>query len=213
MSGSHLRGKTYEEIYGVERAEEIRAMRQRPRPKMSEIMRGRKASVATKKKISIALRGHKQSEETKRKLRESANARWQGDDLRNIIIASNKRRRGSAQSQETREKISAGIKRHLERDLDCVCAIHLRQPRGETRLERILKDILTSDLCGKIEAEVRFGRYVVDFYSRAYHTAFEADGVHWHNEASDYIRDSYLMEKFDLPVIRFTESELLRLQG
>lgn len=58
------KGKTYEEIYGVEKALELRKKR-------SETLKGRERSESHRKNISSARTGIKHSEETKRKMSES----------------------------------------------------------------------------------------------------------------------------------------------
>ena len=54
-----------------------------------------------------------------------------------------------------------------------------------------------------------FGRYNVDAYlPPPYHLAFEADGEYWHDPKKDAIRDTQLLSKFQLPVVRLSEREL-----
>lgn len=57
----------------------------------------------------------------------------------------------------------------------------------------------------------RFGRYFVDAYVPEVHMAFEADGLRWHDPARDAARDAWLLEEHGLPVVRFTEAELLKI--
>ncbi len=65
-----------------------------------------------------------------------------------------------------------------------------------------------------LKPEVRFGRFTVDLYDRVHHIAYEADGKYWHdkNEAArpgyHANRDAYLLERFGLSVVHFTESEI-----
>lgn len=61
--------------------------------------------------------------------------------------------------------------------------------------------------------EQRFGRWVVDVYVPSVHMAFEADGDYWHRNsgAKDSARDAALRERFALPVVRFTEHELMSM--
>lgn len=64
--------------------------------------------------------------------------------------------------------------------------------------------------------EVRFGKYVVDFYEPEQHLAFEADSDFWHSprwrRRHDKQRDASLLAEYNLPVIRFTEAEINSLQ-
>lgn len=61
--GNNTRGKTYEEIYGKEKAKELRETRSRSN-------HNRKISDMTKKKIATANKGKRCSEETKKKMSE-----------------------------------------------------------------------------------------------------------------------------------------------
>jgi hypothetical protein len=56
--------------------------------------------------------------------------------------------------------------------------------------------------------EVKFGRWRVDFYEPNLHLAFEADSDYWHKPEIDRQRDAELLGLYDLPVIRFSESEI-----
>ncbi len=61
---------------------------------------------------------------------------------------------------------------------------------------------------------MRFGRFRVDAYlPPPYHLAFEADGTYWHRPESeqarrDVERDAWLLEHYDLRVVRLTEEML-----
>ena len=61
---NNIRGKTYEEIYGKEKSEELKNSRR-------ESNHNRKISDETKKKISESNKGKKLSEETKKKISEA----------------------------------------------------------------------------------------------------------------------------------------------
>lgn len=82
---------------------------------------------------------------------------------------------------------------------------------GPTFIERGLWKYLTTK--GHIVIyEVRFGRYVVDFYDPYLHVAYEADGEYWHNKKNDLRRDKYLWKKFGLKVVRYSGSTIRRGQ-
>jgi very-short-patch-repair endonuclease len=85
------------------------------------------------------------------------------------------------------------------------------RPVSPTYIEKLLINMLKAKYPVVI-AEKPFGRYRVDAYiPPPYHLAYEADGEHWHDAAKDAIRDKYLLEQFNLPVIRFTGKELVRM--
>lgn len=89
--------------------------------------------------------------------------------------------------------------------------MHARKTR--TRPERVLFR-LVSNAYPDAEQERRFGRYVVDVYVPSLHLAFEADGDYWHRgrSAKDAARDLALRERFNLPVARLSERELVALR-
>ena len=57
--------------------------------------------------------------------------------------------------------------------------------------------------------EVYFQPYTVDCYIEEAHLALEVDGKPWHDARIDAIRDAYLLETYNLHVIRFPEVALL----
>lgn len=133
-SSTALKGKTYEEIYGVEGAK-IRKMQtskankgkklsDETKQKLRKINLGRKHTKETKRKISEAGKGHaswnkgkKQTEETKRKISETLKGKptWnkgkflgpRSDDIKQKISETLK---GHRVSMETRQKISKKLK-------------------------------------------------------------------------------------------------------
>jgi len=113
-------------------------------------------------------------------------------------------------SPEVRARQSFSHKLHAENPPpNCGCGIH--KINSPTRLERILGSLL-----GEFPEAVfqkQFSYYVVDYYlPPPYHLAFEADGAYWHDTKKDARRDKILLRKFGLPVIRFTERELLEIE-
>lgn len=67
----------------------------------------------------------------------------------------------------------------------------------------------------EVMLEKHFGKYTADAYlPPPYHLAFEADGDYWHpmveeNRPGYYARrDAELLSRFNLPVVRLTESEI-----
>lgn len=59
--------------------------------------------------------------------------------------------------------------------------------------------------------EMNFGPYNVDLYDPSYHIAWEADGIIWHDTKYDEMRDKYLWENYQLPVIRLTDQEIWKI--
>lgn len=146
---------------------------------------GRTLSPETKLKISKAHLGLKASDATKQKMSQS--------------------RLGKKRPAFSEER-----RRHAEQSLNCNCvACNHRFPQSPTSIEIILWDKLLAEF-PRLEKQKRFGRFTVDAYLPEYHLAFEADGDYWHSfkKESDASRDAYLLSKFNLPVVRLTETEL-----
>ena len=57
-----------------------------------------------------------------------------------------------------------------------------------------------------IMEEVPFPPYTIDIYIPDYHLGVEVDGPH-HQEKKDRKRDNFLMETYELPIIRFNLKE------
>ena len=129
--------------------------------------------------------------------------------------------RGRSMSLEARAKISRGRRDHLTKDPNgCRCGPHLWETgQRQTQIERILCEMLLSEF-PEVRSEEKFGAYRVDAYlPPPYHLAFEADGKYWHDKHEQEDpgcysrRDEYLMENFDLPVIRLGEEELIGMKN
>ena len=119
---------------------------------------------------------------------------------------------------EVIEKFSQRSKKHMEKNLlECQCYGHQsrrhQQGKSPTDIENILYDLVLREF-PEIRKQEIFGRYTVDAYLPApYHLAFEADGSHWHRDSEfDRNRDSYLLNEFNLPVIRFSDKELYAME-
>ena len=58
--------------------------------------------------------------------------------------------------------------------------------------------------------EVQLGGFSVDALLAEEWVAFEADGEYWHRDRqeNDSRRDEYLLEEFNLPVVRLTQAEI-----
>lgn len=72
---------------------------------------------------------------------------------------------------------------------------------------RKLVDILQKSYY-TVRSEVQFGPYTVDIYLPEHHVAIEVDGPH-HGKKREAHRDSYLMEKWSLPVLRVKVSSIV----
>lgn len=113
------------------------------------------------------------------------------------------------QSAEQRKTNSESHKKHaITKPENCRCLICTnRIPNSPTYIEKILQNLLSD--YEEIIPFKKFGKYQVDVYVPELHVAFEADGEHWHEDKErDARRDAYLLEEFDLPVIRLTGKEL-----
>jgi len=163
--------------------------------------------------------GFRHSEETKARISASLKGRTygfgQGDrhsmQTRAKMSAAH---RGISLSDEHRARIAEGKRRHSALDLpDCGCAFHRYQrKRRASQLSQRMADVFLAEF-PEVELEKVFGRYRVDAYlPPPYHLAFEADGSYWHSlpgrQEFDAERDVYLLEHFNLPVVRLTEEEI-----
>lgn len=72
------------------------------------------------------------------------------------------------------------------------------------KLEEILQD-----MGYLVEKEVEFGGFFLDCYLPKLHLGFEADGP-FHAKNRDMRRDSFLMEKFKLPILRIEADFLMK---
>jgi len=77
-----------------------------------------------------------------------------------------------------------------------------------TKCHARLSQIL-SDMGFTVYIESHFDPYYIDCYLRELHLGFEADGDIWHSKIKDRKRDTYLLEEYDLPILRFSEKLLL----
>lgn len=117
-------------------------------------------------------------------------------------------RRGYRHSPEVRAKMSAIVKQQIAEGKRCLPG-YVKYTKLAQKLHAYL-----SSRGFTVEPEVRFGRYTVDLYDREHHVAHEADGTFWHDKiekrrpGSDARRDEYLHEKFGLPVMRYSDTEI-----
>ena len=122
-------------------------------------------------------------------------------------------RTGMKYGQLFRETNSRVSREHAAKNLpNCGCVVHGGRPKSHhrTTIENILVKVILKEF-PKVITEKRFKRYVVDAYlPPPYHLAFEADGEYWHRmrPEHDVRRDAYLLEQFNLVVIRLSEKEL-----
>lgn len=166
--------------------------------------------------------GFQHSEETKartgasvrRAYREGRKSSWFGPHTTKTRVQISASLTGVSLSDEHRARIIEGKRRHAALDLpDCGCAFHWYQrKRRSSQLSQRMADVFLGEFPVVI-LEKPFGRCRVDAYlPPPYHLAFEADGSYWHSlpgrRKFDVERDAYLLEQFDLPVVRLTEEEI-----
>ena len=141
-------------------------------------------------------------------------------------------RKGKAKTLDHRQKISAGLsglskstahknalslslKRHGALPLpDCKCSIHERPVYvGPTKLAWTAYDILLKDFSVVIPEE-RFGAYNVDFLLAEEWLGIEVDGDGWHKntQEKDARRDALILETFQLPIVRITQTEIREME-
>lgn len=120
-------------------------------------------------------------------------------------------------TKEARAKIAASNKACPP---NCTCKKHTHDPiegrlaqrgRRVTRIHKALQAFLQR--AGfNVVIDAPFGRYQVDCYVPDYHLAFEADGDYWHSlpdvRERDARRDIALLQNFNLPTVRFSETEI-----
>lgn len=56
--------------------------------------------------------------------------------------------------------------------------------------------------------EHRFGKYWVDFYLPEHHLAIECDEPYWHNTTKDARKDQYIIENYDVKILRLTTQQI-----
>lgn len=186
---SLLKGRTYEEIYGVEKAVKLRSQKKwlvpgQPGP----------CTEQRRQAISKALKGRVLSDEYRAR------------------ISTSKR----GKSSMTKERYKEISKRHNDLDLpNCRCYVHgAARPYMISSLTWKLADVLVAAGFNKVIAEAQFGRKRVDVLLADEWLAFEADG-NYHftddRQAYDKQRDEDLLNRFDLPVVRLSGSEVEKL--
>lgn len=118
-------------------------------------------------------------------------------------------------TDDEKRRISEAKKKHITESVGCRCGACLPHRKEPTKIELILKAHLENVYPGEeVRVYEKFGRFFVDAYIPSLHLAFEADGEHWHpiGDERDITRDAYLLENFDLPVIRIWGGELWRIE-
>jgi group I intron endonuclease len=114
----HNKGKTYEELYGVEKAKELKEKKRLAtlgkkltddvKEKIREGNKGKKVSDETKLKQSNANKGKKVSDETKQKISKSVSNFFLNEENRKKMSDKHK---GKVLSDETKHKISESVKK------------------------------------------------------------------------------------------------------
>lgn len=154
--------------------------------------------------------GSSWSPETKSKIKSTLSGRAFTEEHKSNLSAA---KTGSKFSEEHKANIAAARKAHAELELpDCKC-IHHHKFAKPTNIEILLREVILAEF-PEVVPYKKFGRYEVDAYlPTPYHLAFEADGDFWHakSQVRDAKRDAYLLDKFDLPVIRIWQHEILEV--
>lgn len=73
----------------------------------------------------------------------------------------------------------------------------------EAIMERVLQELGVS-----YRWEQRFGKYWVDFYLPDHKIAIECDEPVWHDVVRDAKKDKWIMEQYQIPVIRFLGQDI-----
>ncbi len=186
------------------------------RARMSAASRGKPKSAAHRINLGLARCGGKQRPETIEKRATSLRGKHRTPEQRvriragvALAIAEGRwKMPPRAHTSDTRARISAGRIRGFEEG-----RIELKREVRYTKLAQKLHQHLRSQGF-MLEPEVRFGRFTVDLYDRANHTAYEADGSYWHRKAearkpgASSARDEYLRTRCGLSVRHFTDTEI-----
>lgn len=116
----HNKGKTYEELYGIEKANELKEKKRlanlgkklsnEVKEKISNGNKGKKVSDETKQKQSVANKGKKISDETKQKISKSVSNFFSNKENRDNL---SKKHKGKILSDETKQKISKSLKKKV----------------------------------------------------------------------------------------------------
>ena len=76
-----------------------------------------------------------------------------------------------------------------------------------TNIEAIMEKALEK-LKLDFKWEHKIGRYWIDFYLPNFNIAIECDEPYWHDAERDNARDKYLIDNFNVKVLRFTTTEI-----
>lgn len=198
-SAGWAKGLTYEQMYGFEKAAELKEIRSKHfsgRAPWTKGLTKETSPILAKSglKISQALKGRPKSPEHIAKLA----ALHRGHNF---------------MTTERRKEIA---NKHNSFDLpNCRCYVHgAARPYMVSSYTWMLCDVLEALGFELIIPEAQFGLYRVDALLGEEWVAFEADGnYHFTTERRSYDaqRDANLLKRFDLPVIRLTGSEVEQL--
>lgn len=187
LRGHQNKGKSYEEIYGSEKAVELRNnivdsnLRRKglptkakgvPRPKMSEIKKVWWAGKTPEERHVLA------SSWQQAGVLASKNSNW----WQNL---------SEEQQSIQLTKLNKG-----------------RRKNKRTRIELLVQDILT-ELEIPFVSQYPISRYALDFYLPEYEMAIECDGEYWHSRPEvryrDIVRDRSLLEDRGIDTLRLSE--------
>ena len=191
-----LKGKTYEEIYGKEKA---------------LLLKEERIKTSKNRKFNVSHKGYKHSKETKERFRQLALNRTTEHNEK-LSLA----KKGKKLSFEHKEKLKEGHQKHNKLNLpNCRCYVHgAAKPYMISSYTWKLADVLT--VCGfnNIVAETQFGRYRVDTLLADEWLGWEADGnYHFSKDRREYDkkRDEIILDRFELPIVRLNGREVDRL--
>lgn len=201
-------GKTYEELYGENRAEEIK-------DRIGSHKRGKSLEDIWNSPEDIAEYKERLSSRMKvlgpkiRKLRRPVESGYTYEE-----------RYGEEKAKRIKAKIRKRTKRQWDEDRESLIVAQVKGMKNgrhgldiRTKPEIAMANIL-SDMGLEYEEQVWFlGRYCVDFVLTNYDVIIEADGNYWHNYPdgleSDEIRDEEIYQKKGCQTLRFWESDIL----
>ena len=180
--GDRIRGKTYEQLYGVERAK-IR------KEKYSALRKGHIVSAVTRAKITKGLTGKTISPEsikkrtaTRRKLflegklKTNKGFKFSEESRKKLSIAMSKRRL----SEEHKRRIGLNTKKHRMYQI-----FPTKDTSIELKLQGFLKQLNIEFYTHQYQKEIEHG-YQCDIYIPSMNLILEADGNYWHGNPSMY---------------------------
>lgn len=199
------KGKTYEEIYGVEKAAELKELRRKNSYQLILISKNRIG------KSNVEIFGEEKAKQIAAKKGPAISAgnlgkpkRFKEDHGLNVSKGLKIYHQNNVVSLETRRKQS-------QSKINALLNGTFKLPLKPTKPAKVMAEFLENSGL-QVKIEEKFGKYSVDIYLPEYHLGIEIDGEYWHNlpgaKESDIIRENNLFNKYNLSIARYTDKEI-----